>query len=196
MTIAPGEWESEFNCPNDEYIIGMEQRSEAVQGSGDDTATNKVRVRCSGGSTVESAHGTPWGDWVGMSECPSGQVVCGIRTQVETFYGVNVDDTGLNVFDICCCPTSHLMKYFIEEFETTTEPDPTTELVDIVVETTEIFQYPALDFMGEEEENTEDVLDTTITSTITKTTTTTTTTTSIPGNIALMVKRLVQCNVL
>ena len=54
-----GDWES---CAPGHHVIGMWLRIEGKQGSGDDTALNAIRLKCSDDKILISKEGT-WGDW-------------------------------------------------------------------------------------------------------------------------------------
>ena len=41
-----GDWRGETFCPLNRYVCGLEQKVEARQGDGDDTALNSVRMLC------------------------------------------------------------------------------------------------------------------------------------------------------
>jgi Vitelline membrane outer layer protein I (VOMI) len=84
-------------------ITGGALRSEAVQGSGDDTSANAASARCKDGTTIKPAAKTSWGTWSTTRVCPSGTAVCGLQTRVESSQGSG-DDTALNGYQLMCCP--------------------------------------------------------------------------------------------
>lgn len=70
------------------------------QGGGDDTAANCLELICDG-ATVTANCLTSWGDWT-YEECPPGQIICGMRAQVESDQG-DGDNTSLNGLELYCC---------------------------------------------------------------------------------------------
>jgi len=65
-----GSWRSVKRCPQNTYIVGFSQRVEGQQGTGDDTALNALRFKCSDGTIIET-EGTPWGTWGSWATCPN-----------------------------------------------------------------------------------------------------------------------------
>ena len=79
-----GDWGPVKECPEPEFVVGFNLRSEKDQGwTADDTAANDLKLICSGGQAIEAGNGTPYGDWSADIKCPRGHYVCGIQTQVE-----------------------------------------------------------------------------------------------------------------
>ena len=74
---------------------------EGKQGSGDDTAANNIKFRCTSNPILEG-DGTGWGEYGGWSkECRNGGI-CGIETKMEKRQGKG-DDTALNDVRFLCC---------------------------------------------------------------------------------------------
>jgi len=83
-----GDWGPVTECPEPEFAVGFNLRSEKDQGwFADDTAANDFRMICSGGGVIDAGNGTPYGDWSDDLRCPRGTYVCGIQTQVEDEQG-------------------------------------------------------------------------------------------------------------
>lgn len=78
-----GNWGSTYSCfPGN--INGFQLRVEPYLGSGDDTATNNMRVFCSGDpNNYVEGDGLGFGLWGESRRCFSDQGVCGLQTQVE-----------------------------------------------------------------------------------------------------------------
>lgn len=102
-----GTWGTVGTCsPTDGPITAARMQIEASQGSGnnDDTAANDLHARCRNGIEIEPSANTSWGDWGAWASCPSGTVVCGIKTRVEAHEdGDSFDDTALNGVRFACC---------------------------------------------------------------------------------------------
>ena len=86
-----------------------EQLSSILQGTGDDTAANNMKVRCRsfyGYKEHERYMGNGndgWGSYGHWSKsCAANTAVCGIRTSIETPQGRG-DDTALNDVELYCC---------------------------------------------------------------------------------------------
>ena len=97
-----GNWYGLSTAPCPGGFGGFKFRFEGSQGSGDDTAANNVHLRCNGsghwkGTTAPNL----WGSWSGPYYCPSGYVICGLRTRVEN--PIDGDDTALNGVEFTCC---------------------------------------------------------------------------------------------
>ncbi len=98
---SASQWGTEgkkFECAGG-YYTGAQLRVEQPKGSGDDTATNNVKMLCEG--AWQEGDGDAKGSWNEAKECPQGKAICGIRTQVEP---VNGDNTAVNQVAISCCP--------------------------------------------------------------------------------------------
>ncbi len=67
-------------------MIGFQINVESYQGSGDDTATNNLRIKCSNGQFLEG-DGMDFGIWREIHFCPDQHAFCGLQTQVETYQG-------------------------------------------------------------------------------------------------------------
>ena len=85
-------------------------RFEQYQGGGgpltaanDNTAANNLALRCKDGGWRSQAF-DGYGDWSQAISCPSGSVICGLRTRVEKSLGGGAnDDTSLNGVEFWCC---------------------------------------------------------------------------------------------
>lgn len=69
---------------------GFQLNVETYQGSGDDTATNNLRVKCENHQTPEQfleGDGTDFGLWREILVCPNQELICGLQTQVEPYQG-------------------------------------------------------------------------------------------------------------
>ena len=100
--LAEGSFIPEIlECAGGEFMMGLSQMSKPI--TSDNLGTSKLKIKCTDG--IETKHTTinPHGTWQGLTVCPDGQFVCGLRTLVEDFVGDGHDDTGLNNVDICCC---------------------------------------------------------------------------------------------
>ncbi|MDX2019358.1 MAG: RICIN domain-containing protein [Deltaproteobacteria bacterium] len=97
-----GSWRDARSCTINNYIRGGRIRIEGNQGSGDDTAANSVEAQCTDNQAIEAPGATPWGGWSGVTNCPAGQVVCGLEARVEGNQG-DGDDTALNGLRFACC---------------------------------------------------------------------------------------------
>uniref|UniRef100_A0A8C5QU58 Vitelline membrane outer layer protein 1 homolog n=1 Tax=Leptobrachium leishanense TaxID=445787 RepID=A0A8C5QU58_9ANUR len=94
-----GDWTSPFFCSNG-YLVSFSMKVEPPQGSGDDTAVNNFKFRCSDGQEIEGV-GLPWGSYGGWSDsCTNG--ICGVKTKVEGYQWFG-DDTALNDAIFYCC---------------------------------------------------------------------------------------------
>ena len=113
-----GKW-SEPSAKCSEGFYGADLRFEPEQGEEDDTGANDFKLKCRNESWITAGNGKTWGDWLGFKACPSGEVICGLRTRVldwqgerdkacvpmgflPTCYEVN-DDTALNGVELVCC---------------------------------------------------------------------------------------------
>jgi hypothetical protein len=81
-------------------VVGGEMKIESPQGSGDDTAANRLDAMCADGQWLEPQAYTSWGTWRGFVGCPAGTAVCGVKTRVEL---AGADDPSLNGGQCACC---------------------------------------------------------------------------------------------
>ncbi|XP_053574311.1 vitelline membrane outer layer protein 1 homolog [Bombina bombina] len=94
-----GSWSSAFWCL-DSQLIAFSLRVEPHQGSGDDTAANNIKFKCSNNQVIEGS-GLQWGSYGQWSlDCANG--ICGIQNKVEGAQGRR-DDTALNDVRFFCC---------------------------------------------------------------------------------------------
>ncbi|CAM4664091.1 unnamed protein product [Leuciscus chuanchicus] len=89
-----GKWGLTQWCKTSGYLTAFMLRVESPQGSGDDTAANNIKFKCSGGAVLEGGS-TTWGDWGEWSPMCEGKGICGIQTRIEEPQGLG-DDTALN----------------------------------------------------------------------------------------------------
>jgi len=111
LTGIWGDWGASYECHNS-YAVGFQLRSEEFQHDNDDSAANNLRIFCSNSMTYLEGSGLDWGDWTEPQRCPVGWAMCGLRTQVQSSQGGNIDDTALNNLDVQCCELN-----FIQEDE-------------------------------------------------------------------------------
>lgn len=97
-----GSWQARNDDCAGQPIIGAKMMVEPKQGSGDDTAANRVAFKCLNGAWSYPDSYTAWGSWSDVQECPAGTAVCGLRTRVEPSQGSR-DDTALNGMELACC---------------------------------------------------------------------------------------------
>jgi len=100
-----GSWGTRGLCPSlsNPLVAGTVTNLEGSQGSGDDTALNKLTATCLGGAVLTPSAATTWGGPVAPdAPCKPGTAVCGIKTQLEPNQG-GVDDTALNGGVFYCC---------------------------------------------------------------------------------------------
>ena len=71
------------------------------KGSGDDTGTNDIDLKCGDGSWASTGWNGEWGDWGEEMYCPSGYAVSGMNVQIEANQGSG-DDTALNGVQLYC----------------------------------------------------------------------------------------------
>ena len=101
---AWGDWGDESDeCK--EGFSGSNLKFEAERHGGvkDETAGNDLRLMCNG-EEVYAGNGGNFGEWEPNNQnCPSGQVICGIKTRVEQPRGIWHDDSALNGVSLKCC---------------------------------------------------------------------------------------------
>jgi len=81
-------------------FIAGNLKIEAKQGSGDDTAANKIRMNALSGTVAEPPANTDWGTWAALGKCPVNTAVCGFKTRIDFDSG---DNTALNGAQVACC---------------------------------------------------------------------------------------------
>lgn len=94
------DWASECRWFNP--MVAAQIMIEGSQGSGDDTAANRLIAKCKDGTWKHPDAYTSWGTWRDPVSCPENTAICGIRTRVESSRG-NGDDTSLNGVELACC---------------------------------------------------------------------------------------------
>ena len=97
-----GSWQARNDECGGQPIIGAKMMLEPKQGSGDDTAANRMAFKCASGTWIYPDSRTAWGIWLPAQECPANTAVCGMRTRVEPSQG-NGDDSALNGVELACC---------------------------------------------------------------------------------------------
>lgn len=100
-----GNWGTRPVCPwlSTPLVSGRAVNLEGSQGSGDDTALNKITATCSNGTLLQPSSATSWGVSVAPDDpCKPGTAICGIKTQLEGNQGSG-DDTSLNGAVFYCC---------------------------------------------------------------------------------------------
>ena len=111
-----GKW-SEPSAECSKGFYGADLRFEPEQGLEDDTGANDFKLKCRDESWITAGNGKTWGDWLGFKACPSGEVICGLKTRVQDWQGVRDrrcmpkfnscaeinDDTALNGVELVCC---------------------------------------------------------------------------------------------
>ena len=85
----------------DNPVIGFDMKIESNQGSGDDTAANKIDLYCKNGHYISAETATSWGSWTSKQMCPSGMAVMGLSTRVES-KPRDGDYTALNGLKLYC----------------------------------------------------------------------------------------------
>lgn len=88
------------NGENNE-VVGFQMMIQSNQGSGDDTAANKLDLFCKSGQKLSAPTETSFGDWVPHLRCPHGQSVIGLQVRMEAKQG-DGDDTALNGVRMIC----------------------------------------------------------------------------------------------
>ncbi|KAK3854961.1 hypothetical protein Pcinc_038606 [Petrolisthes cinctipes] len=105
-----GTWGQAEYCPPGTFATAFEIKVESEDAT-DDTSMNGIRLYCndvSGDDNKQTKELTvsstvqKWGDWMGKRECPSGEVLTGLRMKSEEDQGNFVDDTAANDLDMQC----------------------------------------------------------------------------------------------
>lgn len=97
-----GQWGNEVSCQSGNKLHGFRFKSEFFQFSKDDTAANGLKMICENGVILTPSNESPYGSWESDKYCPTGQVICGIQTQIQSFQN-NWDDSSLNNVYFQCC---------------------------------------------------------------------------------------------
>eukprot|EP00727_Mastigamoeba_balamuthi_P010573 m51a1_g6138 hypothetical protein (778) ;mRNA; r:258182-268096 len=95
-----GDWGDLGSCAEGRFARGLMTKSEADQGTGDDTALNGVALICEDGFLPTSSLG-PWGTWDESILCPAGSRVSAFQVLEEKSCG-SCDDTALNAIKMRC----------------------------------------------------------------------------------------------
>ncbi|XP_066913702.1 vitelline membrane outer layer protein 1-like [Clytia hemisphaerica] len=97
-----GSWRTfSQTCHNGFY--GASLKVEGRVGSGDDTTTNGIQLRCLDNQQWYHTNGEgPFGQWRTMQHCPPNYKIVGLKTQVEPPQGQHEDDTALNSVRLRC----------------------------------------------------------------------------------------------
>ncbi|CAF0909460.1 unnamed protein product [Brachionus calyciflorus] len=95
-----GSWNTNFkNCSSGQKVNGFSYGMEQNQGTGDDSATNVIRLKCTDNSIIQSKEGHEYTTIISIL-CPYG-VIVGLRTQINQ--NINAEDnTGLNNVEFIC----------------------------------------------------------------------------------------------
>jgi hypothetical protein len=121
-SVGPwGTWDTNFSRCNfsgdsESKLNGFMYRVQSNQESGDDTATNAIRMKCSGDIHLpndDGIEGSWYGEIIGLGvrrpiyehswiECPSNYYIYGLRTQVQPPQGRGGDNTALNNIEFYC----------------------------------------------------------------------------------------------
>jgi hypothetical protein len=85
-----GKYGSVFKCNGDGYAVGFMIRVvEASTALVDETATNNLRILCSGSANgFMELDGERWGEWTNPRICENNEYICGLQTQVEDDQGM------------------------------------------------------------------------------------------------------------
>ncbi|XP_021946835.1 vitelline membrane outer layer protein 1 homolog [Folsomia candida] len=96
------------SCNGNGFMTGFMLRVEEEGGAIiDETATNNLRILCSGSPNgFIELEGERWGEWTNPRICDSHEYICGLQTQVQDGQGITVDDTSLNNIRVQCCDLS------------------------------------------------------------------------------------------
>ena len=96
-----GKWGAEQLCPNGQYVLGFQLKSEKYQGKKpDDTGLNGIKLLCSGGGIVTSKT-EQRGKWLAWQKCKGDEPVTGFQIQIEPRQGGG-DDTAANNVNLWC----------------------------------------------------------------------------------------------
>jgi len=98
---ARGSWGSWSECPTPALGEGFELRSEEFP-CFDCTAANNLALYCDGARLPGAGHS--WGEWSGILHCPTGNHLCGFRSQLAVALPSVNDDSAINNIDFACCP--------------------------------------------------------------------------------------------
>ena len=85
-----GDWGNHEFCRNGGYAVGFATKVEGAQGQGqDNTAMNGLKLQCSGGDSITSAHQV-WGSWnyAGNAKVNCNLGYTGAKVRVEGPQGV------------------------------------------------------------------------------------------------------------
>eukprot|EP00727_Mastigamoeba_balamuthi_P005611 m51a1_g167 putative cysteine proteinase rd19a-like (510) ;mRNA; f:540397-542123 len=97
-----GIWGALGLCPSGTFATGFQTQSEPVQGAGDDTAANGVRLLCGNSYTPgPTSLVGPWGTWDTAYGCPPGYYLTDFQLMVEKPVGAG-DDTAANRMRVRC----------------------------------------------------------------------------------------------
>ena len=79
------------------FLHSVQLRS---QRSGDDSATNNVRMTCTDGEVLD-VEGGEMGEWMSAATCLDGSSISGVRLEIEKDQGAK-DDTSVNRIEFMC----------------------------------------------------------------------------------------------
>ena len=97
-----GTFSNYYFCNGDNNeVVGFQMKVQSQQGSGDDSAANKLDLFCKSGQKLSAPTETSFGDWVPHLRCPPGQGVVGLQVRMEAKQG-DGDDTALNGVRMVC----------------------------------------------------------------------------------------------
>ncbi|MDH5231570.1 MAG: hypothetical protein OEZ58_11955 [Gammaproteobacteria bacterium] len=109
-----GDWFT-YTCPTGKYVNSFVMTVESNQGRGDDTAANRLALRCTYPGTSSSvvlnafpndSNYAPWGSWGSWRLCDAGgEAYLGLQIKVEPNQKSG-DDTALNASRFLCAHTS------------------------------------------------------------------------------------------